>query len=75
MSTVAPILWLALGGVLGLPLMIIWLACLCHRPVNCPHCGIRGRYYVGFFSELRTRTRDIGPVYCKHCHARFVFIA
>ena len=75
MPTLATSPWIALGGLVGLPLLVLWMARLCHRVVHCPHCGGRGRHYVGFFSELHTRAREIGPVHCKHCHARFVFMA
>ncbi len=67
--------WVAVGGFVGLSLLVVWFARLCHRAIHCPHCGARGQHYVGFFSELRIRAREIGPVYCKHCHARFVFMA
>jgi hypothetical protein len=72
LPTVSP--WLVLGILLGLCLLVVGIACLCHRLVQCPHCGARARYYVGFFSEWHTRARAIGPVLCKRCQARFVFM-
>ena len=62
------------GGCIGLFVLVIWMACLCHRAVRCPRCGAGARYYVGFFSELRTKAREVGPVWCKRCHTRFVFL-
>ena len=67
--------WIVFSSLAGLPLLIVWVARLCHRCVACPHCGKRGRHYVGFFRELRTRAEPIGPVYCRHCHTRFIFLA
>ena len=67
--------WLTLGAMVGLPLLVIWLARMSHRPVHCPYCGMGGQHYIGFFSELRPQAIEIGPVNCKRCYARFVFMA
>jgi hypothetical protein len=75
MQTPAASPWMALGGLIGVSLVIVWMARMCHRLVHCPHCGAQSRHYVGFFSEWRNRAREIGPVRCKHCHTRFVFMA
>ncbi len=74
MQTLMASPWLTLSSLVVPPLLVIALAYLCHRAVPCPRCGAWGRYYVGFFCELRTRVREIGPVCCKHCQTRFVFL-
>lgn len=75
MSAVITSGWLALSVLVSLPFLVVWIACLCHRLVYCPYCGGRSRQYVGFFSELRTHAREIGPVPCKHCQTPFMFVA
>ena len=75
MSAVVTSGWFALGALVGLSLLVVWMACLCHRLVHCPYCGGRSRCYVGFFSELRTQAREIGPVPCKYCQTPFRFVA
>jgi hypothetical protein len=75
MRTVVASPWVVLSSLAGIPLLVVWVAHLCHRLTTCPHCGKCGRHYVGFFREWRTRPEQVGPVYCRHCHARFVFLA
>jgi hypothetical protein len=75
MQTLVASPWIILSSIVGMSLLVIGVARLCHRLVACPHCGKCGRHYVGFFRELRTRVEQVGPVYCRHCHARFVFVA
>jgi hypothetical protein len=75
MQALAASSWIILASLAGLPLLVVWVACLCHRLVACPQCGKRSRHYVGFFREWRARAQSVGPVYCRYCHARFVFLA
>lgn len=71
----AAVRWLALGAWLLASLLVVWLAYRCHQVVPCPRCGLPGRYYVGWFRDLRPTVRTVGPVCCKRCQARFVFLA
>jgi hypothetical protein len=75
MQALAASSWIILCSLVGLPMLVVWVACLCHRPVACPHCGKQSRHYVGFFRDLRARAQPVGPVYCRHCQAHFIFLA
>jgi hypothetical protein len=67
--------WIILGSVIGMLLLVVVVARLCHRLVACPHCGKQSHHYVGFCREWRAQAQRMGPVYCRYCQARFVFLA
>jgi hypothetical protein len=75
MSVLVASPWVILVSLAAVPVLVVWVAYLCHRLVTCPQCGKHSRHYVGFFRDMRVQAQPVGPVYCRYCHARFVFLA